>query len=117
MQDWIGTNAPRLLYLTNSGELLIPNTAHFGDDRPRYISIVNSGTISASSIQARTMYLENSSNIISGGDLKLKFDTALFTNGVSRSGGEMRFTGASLLFLNHRLTNATVGAAMITEAT
>jgi hypothetical protein len=107
MTDWVGTNAPRLLYFTNTGTLLIPNTANFGADRPRYITFVNSGTLQARSIKARTQYLENSSNIISGGDFKVQFDTAVFTNGSTVAGAEMRFTGGALLMSNHKLTNAT----------
>jgi len=59
LSDWVTAFAPQLLYFTNSGNLRIPNNAHFGDDTASgYAAFVNRGTISSASQSIKSDYLE-----------------------------------------------------------
>jgi hypothetical protein len=71
VQDWTSANAPNLLYFTNNGSLVIPNDAHFGDDRAvPYVEFVNSGYIDAGdqTIDSLDLQIVNGINDTSVGD-------------------------------------------------
>ena len=71
VQDWTGANAPNLLYFTNNGFLVIPNDAHFGDDRAvPYTEFINSGYIDAGdqTIDSLDLQIVNGINDTSVGD-------------------------------------------------
>ncbi|HYG25022.1 MAG TPA: hypothetical protein VEH04_19820 [Verrucomicrobiae bacterium] len=103
LADWFGTNAPRLLYLTNSGTVSFPNTIHWGDDRSRFAAVVNTGTVRARSVQANSWDLHNSGTVDSLGLIDLRFNTALLTGGEMSSSNYIRLTGNNLVLTNHHL--------------
>jgi hypothetical protein len=106
LTDWVGTNAPNLLFLTNNGTLTIPSEAHFGDDRPiPYTDFVNLGTLNAGGINIDSTYIE-SDGIISAsvGPLDFVGATGLFQGGQSTSRGDIDFELAGLKFNNHQMS-------------
>lgn len=103
LTDWVSTNAPTLLFLTNNGSLTMPSTIHLGDDRPRYAAIVNHGALNGASILADTWYLANFGSLNATRLIQLQFDTAIFGNGFSSSGNATRLTGNNLVFTNFQL--------------
>jgi hypothetical protein len=65
LQNWSSIIAPTLRYFTNTGTLIIPSEAHFGDDGPtNYLTFVNRGTISSQAQNINSDYCElNGTNI------------------------------------------------------
>ncbi len=100
IQNWTYPVAPNLLYFTNHGALSIANEAHFGDDGLNpYSVLVNTGSISAASIQVNSTYVENRGSLSAGvGSLILQGGTGKLENGNSVSDGEMQFWFGSLKF-------------------
>jgi len=104
LQDWTYANAPNLLYFTNHGTLTIPNQAHFGDDGPRaYSAFVNTGTISAASIQLNSSYFENGGTLTTAGPLFMQGGSGKLQNGNSSSGGDVQLYCGSLKLNNYQL--------------
>lgn len=133
IQNWTYPVAPNLLYFTNHGALTIPNEAHFGDDGLNpYSVLVNTGSISAASIQVNSTYVENRGSLSAGvGSLILQGGTGKLENGYSVSGGEMQFWFGSLKFDHYQalanrnainfwitgsLSDASPGSANVLEA-
>jgi hypothetical protein len=104
LQDWRGTNAPTLLFLTNHGIFSIANEAHFGDDRAApYSAFVNTGTVSAASINLNSAYFENRGTLSTAGQLLMQFGSGLLQNGGSTSGGDSQFLAGSLKFSQYQM--------------
>ncbi|MBC8003170.1 MAG: hypothetical protein H7X97_11350, partial [Opitutaceae bacterium] len=105
VNTWSAATAPRLLYFTNLGTLRVPSAVHFGDDRPRYNTFVNGGTINAASIQVNSLYVENRGILNSRGVIEFQFNNALLANGTSSSSNSTRFVGNHLAINNYNLTS------------
>jgi hypothetical protein len=110
LNDWVGTNAPDLLYFTNNGTLNVPSEGHFGDDRPiPFTDFINAGTVNAGSFTVNSSFFENSGALsASVGPLDFMGGMGLFQNGRTSSGGAINFALSSLKFNNHQITS--VGA-------
>lgn len=94
LTDLVWTNLPNLARFTNNGLLNVPNTIHFGDDRPNpdnpdenlpLSSWVNRGEITTSGFLVDSSYLENSGSIFVAGPMYLTADTAALVGGDSIS--------------------------------
>jgi hypothetical protein len=107
LQDFIATNAPSLLYFTNKGTFIVPNDAHFGDDRAApYSAFVNTGgTIDASSLAVNSSYFQNSGSLSVGGPITIQGTDGQFVNGNSSSFG-LQLTANTLKLRNYRLTSS-----------
>ena len=65
LQDFVSTNFPNVQRFTNNGTFSVPNTAHFGDDRPTpFDSFLNTGTVNAYSINVNSEYFRNSGRYV-----------------------------------------------------
>jgi hypothetical protein len=108
LDDWVFTNAPSLLYLTNNGSLTVPNEAHFGDDRPvAYSDFINTGTLTAGSLNVNSSYIENDAALSARiGPMNLAGNSALFQNGQATSGGDIDLTFGGLKFNRSQLSAA-----------
>jgi hypothetical protein len=108
LQDWVFTNAPTLMFFTNNGTLSIPNNAHFGDDRPTpYLAFVNSGFISANSIQLNSSYFENSGFMFSRSrPTFIQCGTGILQGGAIVSSGLAQFNANSLTVNSYFLSAA-----------
>jgi hypothetical protein len=106
LYNFINTNAPKLLYFTNLGTFTAVSEAHFGDDRPiPYADFVNTGTLSAGSINVNSGYIENDGSMdATVGPLNLVGNSAKFQNGSTISSGDLNLSFSDVKFLNHRLT-------------
>ena len=105
LENWISTNAPKLLFLTNHGTFSIANEAHFGDDRATpYSAFVNTGTVSAASITLNSTYFENRGSMVTAGELFMQFASGRLENGSSASGGDSQFLADSLKFNQYQMT-------------
>ncbi len=105
LRDWTFTNAPNLLFFTNHGTFSIANEAHFGDDRATpYATLVNTGTISAASLQLNSDFFQNNGSLQTVGPLTMQSTTAKLENGSSSSGGDSQFLSGTLKFNNYHLT-------------
>jgi hypothetical protein len=103
--DWAAVNAPNVLYFTNNGSLNIFNSGHFGDDRPSpYTIFQNMGTISAGSIDIRSVNYQNSGSISSLFGTTFQGGAGKLENGSSSSGGQTTFLSQSLKLNNYQLT-------------
>ena len=93
IQNWTFPLASNLLYFTNNGTFSIANEAHFGDDGPKPYSVfMNTGAISAASIQLNSAYVENDGSLLARvGSLIMQGGSGKLQNGSSTSGGEMQF--------------------------
>jgi hypothetical protein len=110
LQNWTQANAPTLLYFTNNGVLSIPNTAHFGDDRPAgYLSFVNNGTISAGGQFINSVNLQiNSPGAIycnSGGFVGVA-QSVLLTGAIIQSQSDIQFFANNLQLTELTTLNA-----------
>ena len=103
--DWVYTNAPNLLFLTNNGTLSVPDEAHFGDDRAvPYTDFVNAGNLSGGSVAITSAYLENDGQLSSTvGPVDLSAALGLFQGGQTSSRADLNFNFGSLKFNNHQL--------------
>jgi hypothetical protein len=113
MQDFVSTNAPNLQNFTNAGLFSIPNRIHFGDDRPSPLeSFVNTGTISAFTIDAAAKYFRNSGTYTCNGALNVKAN-AVYLEGGSNRGRNTSIVGDSLRMNNYQLiANGTLNLAV-----
>ncbi|HEY4416685.1 MAG TPA: hypothetical protein VGO57_13425 [Verrucomicrobiae bacterium] len=101
LQDWVYTNAPRLLYFTNNSILTIPNNAHFGDDRAAsYLAFVNHGTVNAASESINTVYYQNNGEDEINGAFSLTTMSGRVEGGTINSIGSDVDLNASSLKLN-----------------
>jgi hypothetical protein len=115
IRDWSAATVPGLLYLTNLGSISVPNTAAFGNDRVApYQSIVNRGSISASTHWYRSEYFENAGTIASQGPITLQTRSGKLEGGRTSSSRDVRF-GAFDLKL-HQYTNSS-GGRLVLNAT
>jgi hypothetical protein len=106
LQNWTYSNAPNLLYFTNHGTFSIYNEAHFGDDRPTpYSTFVNTGTVSAASIQINSSYFQNNGALVASGPLFMMGGAGKLENGSSTSGGVTEFLANSVKFNNYQLSS------------
>jgi hypothetical protein len=108
LNNWIWTNAPNLLYLTNNGSLIVPDEAHFGDDRPvPYSGFVNAGTVTSSSLNVNSSYIENDGALSARvGPISLAGNAGIFQNGQAISGGDIDLTFGGLKFNKSQLSAA-----------
>ena len=121
LRNWVFTNAPNLLFLTNYGTLTVDNEAHFGDDRSKpYDTFVNTGTLSGASIAIDSSFFQNSGTISAGsgitilgipggGPLEITCDNGILANGSSTSAGNTEFFCTDLKITKYSITaNATL---------
>ncbi|PYJ81815.1 MAG: hypothetical protein DME22_20305 [Verrucomicrobia bacterium] len=126
VHDWKAANFPRLSYLTNLGTINITNAGFFGSDRTQpYVSMVNRGSIlgvthlinadnfeNSGSITALRRYVNNAGGVLNvGGPLIVQTRSGKLAGGIFVSGGDIRFEGSDLKFLNH--TNEASGALFL----
>ncbi|MFO1476986.1 MAG: hypothetical protein U1F98_10090 [Verrucomicrobiota bacterium] len=100
--DWRYSNAPTVAFFTNRSELLVPNEAHFGDDRPLpYEWFVNSsnGIVFAGGLQLSTLNLFNSGILYAfSGAVEIQAQNATVNQGFIYSSGPTSLAGKSLAF-------------------
>lgn len=110
LYDWVVTNAPNLLYFTNTGSFNIPNEAHFGDDRPSgYLTFINRGAINTYSANIRSAYVENGGQINAPGSVVIDAESAKLENGGIDVGYDVSIN-AAVLRLNRQIINADIGS-------
>jgi hypothetical protein len=104
LQDLVTTNFPNIVDFTNNGSLTVPNTVHFGDDRPTpFNTCVNAGSVNSYSINAESTYFRNSGTLSSSGPLRIIAQSADLFGGSSSS--RSTFINSDSLRLNgYRLT-------------
>lgn len=104
VEDWIWTNAPGVMYLTNTGVLQVPNELHLGNDRSQqYEAIVNQGIISAYGQNYRTRYFENRGTNFAGANVTVTAEDAKLDDGQFVVDGNLTFTGGILRMREHAL--------------
>ena len=101
MSDWVWTNSPNLLNLTNTGLISVSNHIHFGDDRATpYRSLVNTGTVNAGTLVFRSDYFLNAGKFTTRADIVMLGRDGSLIGGQSSSGNATRIACDSLR-LNH----------------
>lgn len=116
LPDWIYTNSPNLMRFTNNGTLTVPNTVHFGDDRPNPArpsenlpldAWVNRGTLNTSSLNIDSGFIQNSGSLVVNGPLGINGGTGILESGNSRSMQTQIKSG------NLRLNNYALSASIL----
>lgn len=106
LKQWLGTNAPGVLFFTNNGTVSISGAAHFGDDRPPFTSFVNAGFLSGAGIQLRSVYFENDGVMFaSSGPMILQAGSSRLQNGFGSSAGYAQITAGTLIITNYQLAS------------
>lgn len=107
---WFHTNAPNLMYFTNTGTLIIPGEAHFGDDAPSpYLAYVNAGRIQSGALFVNSDYFELAGTNVTSGPATITSRSAKFEGGRISAGGDISLQGdvfkfnRSALVSNNRL--------------
>ncbi|PYK96126.1 MAG: hypothetical protein DME19_20740 [Verrucomicrobia bacterium] len=126
IHDWKSASFPHLNYLTNLGTINVTNAGFFGSDRPLpYVSMVNRGAIlgvahsinadnfdNSGSITALRKYTNGVGNVTDvGGPLTVQTRSGKLAGGIFISGGDIRFEGVDIKFLNH--TNLAAGTLFL----
>jgi hypothetical protein len=106
LSDWVGANAPNLLYFTNNGTLTVPNEVHFGDDRAAYASFVNNSNLNVGGINLSSTNYWIGGSLVAAGPMFLQGATGQIENCVVTAGGVVWLQGDNLKFNNVRLTAA-----------
>ncbi len=108
------TNAPNLLYFTNTGGFNTFNSAQFGNDRARpYASWVNRGSMRGAGHAVRAESFENAGTIVSNPDgLSIEAVTGRFQNGANVTVSDVRISGGDIKFQNY--TNVTARGIYLT---
>jgi hypothetical protein len=116
LPDWVYTNSPNLMRFTNNGTLTVPNTVHFGDDRPNPAhptenlpldAWVNRGTLNTSSLEVDSGFFQNSGSLLVNGPMSIVGGTGSLEGGASSS-AQSRFA-----FTNLRLKDYALSATIL----
>lgn len=106
LKEWVGTNAPAVLFLTNNGTISVFGEGHFGDDRPPYATFVNAGSLVAGGLQLRSGYFENDGVFYAySGPMVAQAGSALLRNGFGSSASYAQITAGNLLMSNYQLAS------------
>jgi hypothetical protein len=103
VQTWNSATAPTLRYFTNNGSLSVPNSAHFGDDRPtNYLAFVNNQDIFAGGQTINSAYLQigNGTNQANFSDYTALVQTGQLAGATINAQGAINFTANSLQINN-----------------
>ena len=104
--DWVGTNAPQVKFFTNNGTVNVAGVLHLGDDRPPYTTIVNAGSLLASSLDLRSDYLENDGVLFASfGPMVMQARSGLLQNGFASSASYAQILAGDLTLSNYQLTS------------
>jgi hypothetical protein len=104
-EGWSSVNAPGLLYFTNNGTLVIPNSAHFGDDTAtNYAAFVNNGTITAGSESIDSTLFQGGGSQTVSGSFAVTTQSGAVQNGSITAGQQIGFSGGTFKFYNAAIT-------------
>lgn len=116
LPNWTRALAPKLLYFTNNGYLVVPNDAHFGDDGPtNYATFVNNGTITAGSETINSTIFQGGGAETVSGSFNATTSAGQVQNG-SISGQSVHFTAGTLKLLNASITSGDLLSFIVTNA-
>lgn len=105
LESWGYTNTPGLRYFTNTGTILVPNEAHFGDDAPgSYLTFVNRGSISADSFNLQSAYVNCGGLITVPASVVVDSPSARFESGTVNAGYDITLQAGVLRLHQQNLT-------------
>jgi hypothetical protein len=115
IRNWTCSNAPSVLFFTNSGSLTFPGIGNFGNDRTNpYTAFVNQGTLSGSTHLIHSDYVENSGTINASGRITLQVQTAKLEGGTHNSGADVIIRGQDVKFHQY---NGLTGDRLVLDVT
>lgn len=115
--DWNSTTVPLLKNLTNYGSINLPRFGEFGASARPYVSMLNTGTVSAFSVAVNAASFENRGQITANGPLRVKAGVGKLEGGrmaagatLSMEGGDFKLRGAELAasMLDLSVTNSLI---------